>query len=266
MSSDDAAPATGVAPSYWSVLARLMKAAPLRTIAQVLPLGMAMSWLIGHFPSVANPSISLIEAALIALASAAAIALSIAIMAVPANPIGAVLLAETGRPPLGLRALLIAAWKGTLVQLVTVTVFLFGWAYSAGHVARYAVQDLGVSYDVAETSMLSSIWLVGGIGLIKLLVTSALTMVDVQFGGPPTIKRSLVLFYRSPLRAVGATLLAVLASLVCDAVAQTLISVLASDHDLSLIRGAIVIALATWWITVCVFAHYRVAFGPDGAT
>lgn len=191
---------------------------------------------------------------------------TILLAVVPAGPIGAVLLADIGRPAVPFRVLLRAALRGTFVQLGAMLAALFLWAVAVGWAGAYAVERFDADFDATARRIETSVHLFGGMTFVVFVAASALTMVDVQFGGAPTLTRSFRLLSRAPLRGVAAAVLGFLPGAAAGAAVHGsgLLFEIPSE-PLAVTTTTVGLAVGAWTVTAAVFAHYRSAFGPSGA-
>ncbi len=191
---------------------------------------------------------------------------SLLLAVVPAGPVGAILLAEIGRPPVPFLVLLRAAWRGTFVQLLVMVAALFAWAVAAGSAAAYAVAELGTDFDAAARTVEISVQTVGGALFAVFVAASALTMIDVQHGGPPTVRRSFALLRRAPVRAMACAVLGALPGFAAGFAASRVAAAGgASGLWIDAAGTTCGAAAGAWTITAALFAHYRITFGAEGA-
>ncbi len=184
----------------------------------------------------------------------------------PAGPIGAVLLAETERPPTPFLALLRAAFRGTFVQLAVMLSLLFLWAVAVGYAGIYAIEHLAADFDETAENVERSVHLFGGMTFAVFVAASALTMIDVQFGGPPTVTRSFALLMRAPVRGMLAGIFGFLPGAAAGAALHGLGLLLGvASEPLEIASMTIGLGVGAWTVTAALFAHYRLIFGPDGA-
>jgi hypothetical protein len=191
---------------------------------------------------------------------------TILLAVMPAGPVGSVLLADVGRPPTSFLALLRAALRGTFLQLLVMLLALFLWALAVGYAGIYAVERFDADFEETAETIETSVHLFGGMTFVVFVAASALTMIDVQFGGPPTLTRSFLLLRRAPLLGILAGLFGFLPGAAAGAAmhgAGLLLGV--GPEPLEIAAMTVGLSVGAWTVTAAMFAHYRLLFGPWGA-